>query len=101
MSSETHQYRHYRHDLHDYARSSQGAPFTWSRHHRRVDQRLIRGNFGLACFYLALLLVAPAGVGPGDAKLALAVGTMLGWYGWPELFAGTFCAFLAGGSDAM
>ena len=47
MSSETHQYRHYRHDLHDYARSSQGAPFTWSRHHRRVDQRLIRGNFGL------------------------------------------------------
>src|SRR6266487_5865597 len=48
MSSETHQYRRHRHDLHDYARSSQGARSTWSRHHRRVDQRLIRGNFGLA-----------------------------------------------------
>ena len=65
---------------------------------------LLRGvlaGVALACFYLALLLVTPAGVGPGDAKLALAVGTMLGWYGWPELFVGTFCAFLAGGTYAM
>jgi leader peptidase (prepilin peptidase)/N-methyltransferase len=65
---------------------------------------LLRGvlaGVALACFYLALLLVPPAGIGPGDAKLALAVGTMLGWYGWPELFVGTFCAFLAGGAYAM
>jgi leader peptidase (prepilin peptidase) / N-methyltransferase len=63
--------------------------------------RAVLAGVALACFYLALLLVTPAGVGPGDAKLALTVGTMLGWYGWPELYVGTLCAFLAGGAYAM
>lgn len=36
-------------DLHDYVPSHRRAQFTWSQHSRRVDQRLIRGNFGLAC----------------------------------------------------
>jgi leader peptidase (prepilin peptidase)/N-methyltransferase len=63
--------------------------------------RAVLAGVALACFYLALLLATPTGIGPGDAKLALTVGTMLGWYGWPELYVGTFCAFLAGGAYAM
>jgi len=63
--------------------------------------RAVLAGVALACFYLALLLVTPTGIGPGDAKLALTVGTMLGWYGWPELYVGTLCAFLAGGAYAM
>lgn len=46
----------------------------------------------LACFYAALTLI-PAGAGAGDAKLALSVGTALGWYGWPTIFTGTLYGF--------
>jgi leader peptidase (prepilin peptidase)/N-methyltransferase len=55
----------------------------------------------LACFYFALLIALPAGIGAGDGKLALAVGTVLGWYGWPILFAGTIYAFLAAAAYAL
>jgi leader peptidase (prepilin peptidase)/N-methyltransferase len=48
------------------------------------------GGFGL------LFLVNPAGMGFGDVKLALGLGAVLGWYGWPTLMLGAFAAFLLG-----
>ncbi|MET7680323.1 A24 family peptidase [Streptomyces sp. NPDC005423] len=46
------------------------------------------GGVALSAAYLALFLLNPAGMGFGDVKLALALGTALGWYGWPILVAG-------------
>ncbi|MGW6703685.1 prepilin peptidase [Streptomyces sp. NPDC054956] len=54
------------------------------------------GGLALGGFYLTLFLINPRGMGFGDVKLALALGQVLGWYGWPVLFLGTFAAFLAG-----
>jgi len=62
--------------------------------------RAVLAGAALLGFYLALTLI-PAGIGPGDAKLALPVGTMLGWYGWGALFGGTFLAFLGSGVYAL
>ncbi|WP_371617359.1 prepilin peptidase [Streptomyces sp. NBC_00454] len=58
--------------------------------------RALLGGLVLGGCYFLLFLVNPRGMGFGDVKLALAVGQILGWYGWPVLFAGTFAAFLAG-----
>lgn len=58
--------------------------------------RALLGGLVLGGCYLLLWFVNPRGMGFGDVKLALAVGQILGWYGWPVLFAGTFVAFLAG-----
>src|SRR6266481_5714931 len=46
-------------DLHDYISARCGARFTWSRPNGRADQRLIRGNFGLAA-------AEPLAAIPGD-----------------------------------
>lgn len=59
-------------------------------------RRALLGGLALGGSYLVLHLINPRGMGFGDAKLALSVGQILGWYGWPVLFAGTFAAFLAG-----
>jgi leader peptidase (prepilin peptidase)/N-methyltransferase len=54
---------------------------------------------GLAGVVLALgfaattLLLGRRGFGLGDAKLALGVGLLLGWYGWPVLVAGLVLTF--------
>ena len=47
----------------------------------------------LACFYLALCLVRPGGMGLGDAKLAASIGLVLGWTSWQALLVGTFIGF--------
>lgn len=47
---------------------------------------------GLA-FALTTLLLGRRGFGLGDAKLALSVGLLLGWYGWPVLVAGLLLTF--------
>ncbi|MFI6261534.1 prepilin peptidase [Micromonospora sp. NPDC051006] len=48
---------------------------------------------GLALFFAATtLLLGRRGFGLGDAKLALGVGVLLGWYGWPVLVAGLLLA---------
>ncbi|MGI9005626.1 MAG: A24 family peptidase, partial [Streptosporangiaceae bacterium] len=36
----------------------------------------------LVCFYLALLVIRPGGMGLGDAKLAASVGAALAWISW-------------------
>jgi leader peptidase (prepilin peptidase) / N-methyltransferase len=44
----------------------------------------------LACFYVALWLIRPDGMGLGDAKLAASIGLVLGWTSWQALLTGTF-----------
>lgn len=70
-------------------------------HHWAALLRAALAGAVLACFFFALIIVIPAGIGAGDAKLGLAVGSVLGWYGWPVLLSGTFYAFLAAAAYAL
>ena len=70
-------------------------------HHWAALLRAALAGAVLACFFFALIIVIPAGIGAGDAKLGLAVGSVLGWYGWPVLVSGTFYAFLAAAAYAL
>ena len=54
------------------------------------------GALALGGGYLVLFLINPAGMGFGDVKLALGIGAVLGWYGWPTVMLGTFAGFLLG-----
>ncbi|WP_179783643.1 prepilin peptidase [Micromonospora jinlongensis] len=56
--------------------------------------RAVIGGAGLALFFASTtLLLGRRGFGLGDAKLALSVGALLGWYGWPALLLGLLLAF--------
>lgn len=59
------------------------------------------GGAVLGCFYLVLYLINPNGMGFGDVKLALSLGVVLGWYGWPVLVAGGFAGFLFGAAYGL
>lgn len=54
------------------------------------------GGLALGAGYLVLYLINPSGMGLGDVKLALGLGTALGWYGWPVLVTGAFAGILYG-----
>ncbi|MER6417200.1 A24 family peptidase [Streptomyces sp. NPDC001137] len=54
------------------------------------------GGLTLGAAYLVLFLVHPSGMGFGDVKLALALGTALGWYGRQILLTGAFAGLLYG-----
>uniref|UniRef100_UPI003A88FCC0 SIS domain-containing protein n=1 Tax=Streptomyces sp. Agncl-13 TaxID=3400628 RepID=UPI003A88FCC0 len=54
------------------------------------------GGLALGAGYLVLYLINPSGMGLGDVKLALGLGTALGWYGWPVLVTGAFAGVLYG-----
>ncbi|MEV7437035.1 prepilin peptidase [Streptomyces griseoviridis] len=54
------------------------------------------GALALGLAFFVLFLINPGGMGFGDVKLALGLGAVLGWYGWPTLMLGTFAAFLLG-----
>jgi leader peptidase (prepilin peptidase) / N-methyltransferase len=43
---------------------------------------------------LGMALLAPAGLGMGDVKLAALLGLVLGWLGWPAVLLGFFLGFL-------
>jgi leader peptidase (prepilin peptidase)/N-methyltransferase len=63
---------------------------------RRVGLALL-GGLGYAAFYLLLVVIYPAGMGTGDAKLALSLGTVMGWSGWTYVvLGGAAGVFLAG-----
>ncbi|MEV1013109.1 MULTISPECIES: prepilin peptidase [unclassified Micromonospora] len=56
--------------------------------------RAVAAGTGLALFFAAsTLLLGRRGFGLGDAKLALGVGALLGWYGWPVLVLGLLLTF--------
>ncbi|WP_461297260.1 prepilin peptidase [Streptomyces harbinensis] len=56
--------------------------------------RALLGGLVLGAVYFVLFLVNPRGMGFGDVKLAVPLGTALGWYGWDVVFFGTFTGFL-------
>ena len=61
--------------------------------------RLGRGLLGgaaYAAFCLALFLLSPSGMGPGDVKLAASLGTALAWLSWGSLIAGALAGFALG-----
>jgi len=51
----------------------------------------------LYVFYGLLWFAYPKGMGLGDVKLAGVLGMYLGWFGWGQVFFGTFAASLLGG----
>ena len=60
---------------------------------------LVRAGLGalLASGFLwILVLFVPAGMGQGDARLALLLGLMLGWHGWKHIYLGILAGFLLG-----
>ena len=54
------------------------------------------GGLTLGAAYLLLFLINPSGMGFGDVKLAVSLGTALGWYGWQILLTGAFAGLLYG-----
>jgi leader peptidase (prepilin peptidase)/N-methyltransferase len=57
-------------------------------------QRILVAAIGLGLAYLVLSLISRGDFGLGDVKLAPTIGAMLGTLGWPQVFLGTFLAFL-------
>lgn len=51
--------------------------------------------------YLALALVSRGGMGLGDVKLALGVGLVLGWFGWPAVLFGLAAGFALAGAYGL
>jgi leader peptidase (prepilin peptidase)/N-methyltransferase len=56
--------------------------------------RALLGGLAMAGFYALLVVLNPAGMGAGDAKLALGLGTALGWLGWWPVLYATLLAFV-------
>jgi leader peptidase (prepilin peptidase)/N-methyltransferase len=55
--------------------------------HRPVTALL--GGLAMAGWYLLLAVIRPSAMGLGDVKLALSLGTALGWLGWFTTVVGT------------
>lgn len=52
----------------------------------------------LTGFYFIIYVASKGrGLGFGDVKLAIALGLILGWFGWGAVIVGTFAAFVVGG----
>jgi leader peptidase (prepilin peptidase)/N-methyltransferase len=59
------------------------------------------GALALAAFYLVLHLVNRAGMGLGDVKLAVLLGGVSAWFGWPVVAGALFLPFFVGGVAAV
>ena len=55
------------------------------------------GGLALAGFYVALIFIAPSGIGMGDTKLSASTGTLLAWLSWGTLVTGAVAGFVLGG----
>jgi leader peptidase (prepilin peptidase)/N-methyltransferase len=55
------------------------------------------GGLALAGFYVALIFIAPSGMGMGDTKLSASTGTLLAWLSWGTLVTGAVAGFVLGG----
>src|SRR5947207_2554645 len=70
LASQTRRHDAKSYDLHDYSSTRLSAQFTRSRRNRRVDQRLIRGNFGLGVMRrLGRLAWVRGGARPGRSRV--------------------------------
>ncbi|MCB0921050.1 MAG: prepilin peptidase [Actinobacteria bacterium] len=58
--------------------------------------RALIGGLALALVYALLAALFPRGMGWGDAKLALSLGSAMSWVGWGPLIVGGFGAFVLG-----
>ena len=58
------------------------------------------GAIAVAGLFLLLAVIKPGSAGLGDAKLALSIGALAGWLGWPDLIAAIFAGFLLAGCYA-
>lgn len=56
---------------------------------------------GMTACYLVLILIRPAGIGWGDAKLALSLGLALGWFGALAAVYATAAGFVLSGLFAV
>lgn len=58
--------------------------------------RAVLGGAALFAFFLAMVLVYPAGMGFGDVRLAGIVGGVMAYLSWGALLTGAFAGFLLG-----
>ena len=64
--------------------------------------RALMAGVTLGCCYLALVLIGSgAGMGLGDAKLAVSLGMLLGYQSWAHVLLGSLAAFLIAGIAAV
>lgn len=64
----------------------------------RVDDlvRALLAGIVASLFFWILILIVPTGMGDGDARLALVLGMLLGWYSWKHVYLGLMAGFLLG-----
>jgi leader peptidase (prepilin peptidase)/N-methyltransferase len=61
----------------------------------------VLSGLAMAAFYAALVVINPTGMGAGDAKLALSLGTVLGWLGVGTAFLGGLAGLLLASAYAL
>jgi leader peptidase (prepilin peptidase) / N-methyltransferase len=58
--------------------------------------RALLGGLAASAFIWLLVIIYPAGMGDGDARLVLFLGLYLGWFGWRYVYIGMMAGFLLG-----
>jgi leader peptidase (prepilin peptidase)/N-methyltransferase len=76
------------------------AILSFDRQPSRLAGAVLTG-LAMAAFYAALVLINPAGMGAGDVKLALGLGTVLGWLGNGVAFRGALAGLVLAAGYAL